>query len=589
MKQPQPTNSSSMRLILLFIPVLLFASCSTVTKNPSSLILDGSDISLGQEIKSMLATNTADTFGLNLIENTFVSGMANQVTVDVVVTIFGPDNELIAEFDKLARGPESFHFTTEQAGLYKVVVSPFESNIGEYIVQVTTAEPLELEPARRIDQLMKAMVREDEPGASIAITQDEKIIYNKAFGLANLEYSIPNTPQTIFHIASVSKQFTAFSIATLVDQGKISLDDDIRKYLPEINDFGTPITIRHLIHHTSGLRDQWNLLVMAGWRMDDVITKEQILRLISRQRELNFQPGEAFVYCNTGYTLLAEIVSRVSGKSFRQWTEENIFAPLEMNNSLFYDDHQEIVKNRSYSYQFSDSLIKKSVLNYANVGATSLFTTAEDLSKWAVNFETVRVGNRNIMEMMEQRFILNNGDTIIYAFGQGIVKYKGLKKLAHGGSDAGYRSSLHRYPDQHFSISVLSNLASFNPGSLSNMIADVYLSQLLVKDEKKETAPQSDEKPKDVFDTSKINLSDYEGRFYSRELETYYEFEVENDTLVAHHQRHDDFLLIPVGVDGFRADAWWMGNITFIRNGLNQIEGMKASNGRVRNLSFVKQ
>ncbi len=163
-------------------------------------------------------------------------------------------------------------------------------------------------------------------------------------------------------MASVSKQFTAFSIALLANEGKLALDDDIRKYLPEVPDFGKTITIKHLIHHTSGLRDQWNLLATAGWRMDDVITKKDILKMVEKQKELNFNPGEESLYCNTGYTLLGEIVSRVSGKSFAEWTKENIFHPLGMKNTLFYDDHEKIVKNRAYSYSSSgDGGFKKSI------------------------------------------------------------------------------------------------------------------------------------------------------------------------------------------------------------------------------------
>ena len=173
--------------------------------------------------------------------------------------------------------------------------------------------------------------------------------------MANLEYDIPITPSTIFHMASVSKQFTAFAIASLAQQGKISLSDDIRKHLPEVPDFGKTITINHLIHHTSGLRDQWNLLMIAGWRLDDVITKDHILKMVSRQKELNFDPGAEYMYSNTGYTLMAEIVARVSKKTFAEWTKENIFVPLEMSNTLFYDDHEKIVRNRAYSYDIGDN------------------------------------------------------------------------------------------------------------------------------------------------------------------------------------------------------------------------------------------
>ncbi len=573
----------------IFVFAIALASCTT-EKKQSLPLAENSDLTLGQEIKKTLALHQADTFRLNLPANSFISGHAHQISVDVVVTILGPDKKELAGFDSPARGPENFQFVAKEEGVYKVVVAPYKEFTGEYIMQLNMAEPLATDPAKRIEQVVASMIGEDGPGATVAVARDGKIIYSKGFGHAELEYDAHNTPQTVFHIASVSKQFTAFAIAMLADQGKLSVDDDIRKYLPELHDFGSPITIRQLIYHTSGLRDQWNLLVMAGWRLDDVITKNQILRLISRQRELNFTPGDKHNYCNTGYTLMAEIVSRVSGKSFAQWTKENIFDPLGMNNTQFYDDHERIVPNRAYSYYYDVSGYKKSVLNYANVGATSLFTTVEDLSKWAMNFENSKVGNANVMAMMEQRAILNSGDTISYAFGQVIDKYKGLKTVSHGGGDAGYRTFLLRFPEQKFSVSVFSNLASFNTHQLSYTIADVYLADILKEDTtKKDSPPPPPSEQKPTFDPSTLTLSDFTGRFYSAELETFYEFEVKNDTLVAHHPRHDDFKLTPVKQDGFEAGAWWMGNIEFTRDASRKVNGLKASNGRVMNLVFVKE
>jgi CubicO group peptidase (beta-lactamase class C family) len=345
-------------------------------------------------------------------------------------------------------------------------------------------------PEKQVDQLIAPMIKPGSAGVTVAVAKGDKILFSKGYGSANPEYNIPNTPKTIFHVASVSKQFTAFAIALLADQGKISLDDDIRKYLPELHDFGHKITIKQLVHHTSGLRDQWNLLALAGWRLDDVITRDQVLRLISKQRELNFKPGDEFSYCNTGYTLMGEIVSRVSGKTFADWCSENIFKPLQMNNTLFYDDHEKMVSNRAYSFQDTQDGLKKSVLSYANAGATSLFTTAEDLMKWANNFHTMKVGNQKVMKQMEERGVLNKGDTLGYAFGQGFDQYRGVKTISHGGADAGYRTHLVRFPDQNISIAVLSNLGSFNPGGLANKIADIYLKDHLKGESKKsETEP----------------------------------------------------------------------------------------------------
>ena len=340
--------------------------------------------------------------------------------------------------------------------------------------------------AAQVDNLFAQWDKPDSPGASLAVIRKEEIIYKKGYGSANLEYDIPITPSTVFHVASVSKQFTAFAVAMLAQQGKLSLDDDIRRHLPEVPDFGKTITIWHLIHHISGMRDQWELLAAAGWRLDDVITKEHILKMVKNQKELNFEPGEQYLYCNTGFTLLAEIVARVTGETFREWTKKNIFEPLNMSDTQFYDDHERIVKNRAYSYvPVRDDGFKKRRLNYANVGATSLFTTAEDMAKWVKNFDDGRVGGTDVIEQMHEQGVLNNGKKISYAFGLVIGEHKGLKTVSHSGGDAGYRSHVVRFPEQEFAVVVLSNLGSFNTSRTAMDVVDVYLTDVIKKKEKK--------------------------------------------------------------------------------------------------------
>ena len=326
---------------------------------------------------------------------------------------------------------------------------------------------------RKVDALFAEWDKPGSPGAAVAIVKNGLVMYQKGYGTANLEYDIPITSSTIFHVGSVSKQFTAFAITVLAHEGKLSLDDDIRQYLPELPAFGVPITIRHLMHHTSGLRDEVFLLAMAGWRLDDVITKAHILKLVRSQRELNFRPGEKYRYSNTGYTLLAEIVERVSGKSFREWTATNIFAPLGMTSTLFYDDHEQIVKNSAYSYQpDGKGGFKKHVLSYANAG---LLTTVEDLAKWARNFHEARLGGPAVIAHMHERGVLNHGETLDYAFGLVVDGYYGLKRWGHAGSHAGYRAYFGRFPEQDLAIIVLSNLASFNPVAMAMQVVDVYL------------------------------------------------------------------------------------------------------------------
>lgn len=342
--------------------------------------------------------------------------------------------------------------------------------------QSSTRQTPDAQLTSKVDQLFANWDKPDSPGAALVVVKDGAVVYRHGYGSANLEYGIPIAPSTVFHVASVSKQFTAFAITMLAKAGKLALDDDIRKYLTELPDFGKLITIRHLLHHTSGLRDQWELLAMAGWRLDDVITKEHIMKMVRHQKDLNFAPGQEHLYCNTGYTLLGVIVERVTGQSFREYTQENIFKPLGMTSTHFHDDHEMIVKNRAYSYHPDSAQgFKLSALNYANVGATSLFTTVEDMAKWVLNFETASIGGPAVIEQMYQQGVLNNGQKINYAFGLSIDQYRGLKTIGHGGADAGYRSYVVRFPEQKFAVVVLSNLSTFNPARLAQQVADFYL------------------------------------------------------------------------------------------------------------------
>ncbi|CAN5413756.1 hypothetical protein BH10BAC4_BH10BAC4_17250 [soil metagenome] len=578
------------RFLTLASLLVLFVSCSE--KKPKSLLnAANSDLAIGTAKASQLKTHSSDTFRLSLDSGAFVYGFVDQLTVDVKVDIYSPDRKKVGSFDNPSEGPEYYSFKTTKPGISTAVVTPFEESEGNYSMIVTRADKIATDPDARIAQIIASMGASNSvmPGYSVAVQKDGKILYSKGFGYANLENDIKITPSTVFHIASVSKQFTAFAIAILADQGKISLEDDIRKYLPELNDFGTTITINHLVHHTSGLRDQWSLLRMAGWRMDDVITRNQIMRLISRQKELNFKPGDEYVYCNTGFTLMAEIVSRVGGEPFPEWMKKNIFVPLEMKSTLFYDDHEKIVNNRAYSYYQDANIIwKKSVLNYANVGATSLFTTVEDLSLWAANFDKIKVGNDHVMRTMNQRFILNNGDTIPYAFGQVLGNYKGLPTAGHGGADAGYRTSIVRFPEQHFSVSVFSNDASSSPGLLAYELADIFLIKDFKTEKEKDTPGVSNPSPKEKFDGAGVKLTEFKGTYYSPELETRYTLVVLSDTLTAQHQRHDDIKLVPTATNTFSGNIF--GQVEFTRNQkTNEVVGFKASNGRVRNLGFVKE
>lgn len=343
---------------------------------------------------------------------------------------------------------------------------------------------------RQIDTIFAPYDRPASPGCALVITQSNEIVYERGYGYAQLEYDIPITPDTVFHVASVSKQFTAMAIALLAADGRIDLDASVRQYVPELADFGHLITVRHLVHHVSGLRDHWELVRAAGWRMDDVITTEHLLKMVFRQRELNFEPGTEFLYCNSGYTLMAEIVRRVSGQTLREFAQERIFQPLGMTNTHFHDDHEEIVRNRAYSYK--PDLAggwKKSVLSYANVGATSLFTTARDLSKWLANFKHAKVGGRQVMDLMHQRYVLKNGEEIPYGFGLVFAEYMGWQEIGHTGADAGFRSWCGRVEPYGLGVIILANYATAVPRDLARRVAEIILADVAVKPEPESQEP----------------------------------------------------------------------------------------------------
>ncbi len=355
------------------------------------------------------------------------------------------------------------------------------------------AQSLSPEMTAKIDKVFDKYNRTDSPGCALGVYQNGQIVYKHGYGMANLNDDVPITPATVFHVASMSKQFTAASIILLAQQGKLSLDDDVHKYIPELPDFGERITLRHLMHHTSGLRDQWSLLGLAGWRYSqDLITDDDVMSVLVHQKALNFKPGEKFLYSNTGFTLLALVVKRVSGLSLREYTTKNIFEPLGMTHTHFRDDHEEVIKHDALGYEQDgkDKPFRMSLTNFDTTGATSLHTTVEDLQLWDENFYNPRVGGLEFVKQMLQVGKLNNGKDQDYASGLAIGEYKGLKTVGHGGADAGYRSDIVRFPDQHFTATALCNSADANPGSLTREVADIVLAKE-IKEPAKEPAKEA--------------------------------------------------------------------------------------------------
>jgi CubicO group peptidase (beta-lactamase class C family) len=333
--------------------------------------------------------------------------------------------------------------------------------------------------AQRVDSLFAEYTRGLTPGVAVAVVRDGKVLFAKGCGDANLEHRVPITPATVFDVASVSKQFTGLSVAMLIGEGRVKLTDDIRKYIPELGDVGYTVTVDHLLHHTSGYRDWPGTLSLAGWRFDDVISFPQIMTMASHQRSLNFRPGSEYMYSNTGYNLLAEMVKRVSGRSFRQFTDERLFRPLGMTSSHFQDDHTEVVPNRASGYARRPDGNYSSVTNdLTALGSSSLFSTVEDLAKWVMNFDDPKVGGAAAMALTRTRGKLNDGSTIPYAFGVSHGEYRGQPTVSHSGSWASFATYVLHFPQQRFGVIVLSN-TSINTGRAASNVADIFLGPAL--------------------------------------------------------------------------------------------------------------
>jgi CubicO group peptidase (beta-lactamase class C family) len=345
----------------------------------------------------------------------------------------------------------------------------------------------------QVDRLFKTWDKSDSPGCALGIIKDGQFIYKRGYGMANLEYNIPLNSQSVFRIGSTSKQFTAMCVALLEEQGKISVDDSIRNYFPEMPEYANDIKIQHLLHHTSGIRDYLTLWRIAGERNDDFFIDPEVVALIARQKELNFNPGKEFLYSNSGYFLLSEIVKRVTGKSMGVFAEEYIFKPLGMKNTHYHDNHTLIVKNRASGYSpLRGGGFRISMTTLDMIGDGGVFTCVDDLLMWDQNFYNNKLGKggQALIDRILTPGKFNNGEEHDYAFGLRIGDYKGLKMISHGGAFVGFRADMIRFPEQKFSVICLANLSRINPSQLARQVADVYLAnQFKEKTVKKEKPP----------------------------------------------------------------------------------------------------
>jgi CubicO group peptidase (beta-lactamase class C family) len=444
-----------------------------------------------------------------------------------------------------------------------------------------------------IDKIFATWDTRDSPGCALGIYKDGAIAYERGYGMADLEHDVPIGPDTPFYIGSVSKQFTAFAAALAIQQGKVGADDPIRKYFPELPDSADTITVRQLVHHTSGLRDFYTLLSIAGRRQDELYDNLAVLRLAARQKDLNFAPGSDYLYSNTGYALLASLVGRAAGTSFGAFVDANIFAPLGMSSSHVHDDDARLVKGRAYGYSRAAGALRLDTPAGERVGAGGVFSTVRDLLKWDENFYTASVGGRALIEQVQTPGKLSGGKSLTYAWGLQVGRYRGQPIVEHGGSLGGYRAHLIRFPDRHVSVACLCNLGTIAPGSLARQVADIVLGDALTEPAPAAAQPGAGAgrggAPASTTTPPAANPAPaaYAGRYYSDEIDATFTVTVKDGQLMV--QRETDSapaLLQPVSADQFRLGGM---TLRFAHGTDGTVDALVVDAGRVRGIRFARR
>lgn len=438
-------------------------------------------------------------------------------------------------------------------------------------------------PETQIDAVFSRWTQ-STPGCAIGVSRRGTPVLAKAYGMADLEHDIPNRPDTIFEAGSVSKQFTAAAVLLLARDGKLSLDDPARKYVPELPDYGAPLTIRHMLQHTSGLRDWGEIASIAGWpRTTRVHTHAHALDILSRQKALNFPSGTQYSYSNSGYNLAVIIVSRVSGQSFAEFSRERIFEPLGMTRTSWRDDYRRIVKDRAIAYSPSGDTFRLN-MPFENVhGNGGLLTTVGDLLTWNENFVSPKVGDAELVKQQQEPGRFNDGKPHQYAMGLMVRPYKGLPEVAHSGSTAGYRAHLTRFPQQHLSVAVLCNSSNANATQYATSVADMYLADSI-----KAMTPSSSNRPRrqpPTYEADPKDLASYVGPYYSDEAEVTYDVAMDGGALVIKRRPDTVIRLRPTARDEFQGQG---GSFKFIRGANGVVHELSLRGSRVFDLRFKR-
>ncbi|MBO6574380.1 MAG: beta-lactamase family protein [Rhodothermales bacterium] len=443
-------------------------------------------LTLGEAVPGSLTAESKDTYTFETSEDYYVYGYVDQISVDVVVRILDPEGEEVGEYDSPARGPEPFQFSPETSGTFTIEVTPFEGEEGDYSVLLVANEPKATEPTALVDQLMQPFSSNDAPGAVISVVRNGDVVLAKGFGMANLTYGIPMTAETGVSIASVSKHFTGMALVLLEQDGALSLDDDVRDHLPDLKDFGTPITLRMMLNHTTGYREVLNFLPMAGWQFTDAMDRDLLTRIVQNQPQLQNDPGSEYNYNNTTFMLLADVVEKASEMEFGEFMQERIFKPLGMTNSTIKTHQGQVIPGSGQGYVAASGGGYRYVTDFAGAyGASGVNTTAHDIVKWMGNFRDHTVGGPEAIDSLTERGILTSGDTTNYALGLGVREWRGQMLYTHTGGETSFRTWFGYFPDIDSGLFFSSNHPSFSLGMWTDL-AEAFFGEYLEAEEEEE-------------------------------------------------------------------------------------------------------
>ena len=445
----------------------------------------------------------------------------------------------------------------------------------------------------RVDSVLHAWSGTDVPGIAVAYFEADNPVFSKAYGLANLEHRVVMSTDTPSDLGSVSKQFVGFAIALLAEKGLLDLDDDIRKYLPAVPDFGDTITIRNLLYHTSGLREIYNTLALVNWRPGDGIFQEHAQRLVSFQRELQFPPGTRYLYNNTEYMLLADIVEVITGDEFHDWMTDNVFHPLEMYDTTVMHEQGQVIPGVATSYNAgSDGRFRQMYDNSTIQGAGGIYSTVEDMVKWMRNFSTHTVGSKATIESLVTPGTLRNGDPIDYALGIVVNETRGVVTWAHGGASAGYRSAMTYLPEHQQGFVFLTNSPA--NGSPQGGLADVFFSNVLPPQAPDDEAGGPDaasdddsgalSREEDAY-IPLLTLIQYRGKYLSDELEVFYDVTLDGGELYLVHRWLTNQTMTLLSDDTFHLDGG-PSTIAFHRDDDGSVSGFTLDTGRTIGVRF---